>query len=377
MTTMKDSWKDSIMERISEKALELKEVALANRLQKELDTLSLEQILVKHLPASDPAALKIAADDMQHAIDEMYTGFGEQVTDDWVEAQFNSVLADHSPDEQGKWLVSFIYCAQAVQPDVLQNEPRWEELKNAETFQAQDVVVLLELAAKCTDENATFLARQEFRVMESTLQNLPYELIETQMNSGPQYAAAYAASMYITRKQSVDQQQTGDGVETTPYQLGALAANAVESSTILAQYHFGKVRVEDAIPKLQAQAKRMMTIMGKGLLQALAVGVRLIPSYFMGKLFFVLLIGCGVTSTIVLFGVPLLMATLTFLNFSQEETVEELTAVWDSVKRFVHKLVNFFRGEHETSSAADEEESVSLEEVQDATPSQNTNFVTT
>lgn len=377
MTAMKDSWKDGIMDCISEKALELKEVALANRLHKELETLSLEQILVKHLPASDPAQLKTAADDMQHAIDEMYTGLGEQVTNGWVEAQFNSVLADHSPDEQGKWLVNFIHCAQTVQSDVLQDEPRWKELQNTETFQAQDVAVLLELATKCTEENAAFLARQEFRVMENTLQKLPYELVEAQMNSGPQYAAAYAASMYIIRKQSTDQQRNDDKVEATPYQLGALAANAVESSRILAQYHFGKVRLEDAIPKLQAQAKRMMTIIGKGLLQALAVGVRLIPSYFMAKLFLVLLIGVGVTSTIVLWGVPLMIATLTFLNFSQEETVEELTGVWNSVKRLISKLVNFLKGGHETASETDEEKPVSLETVQEVSPPQDINFVST
>lgn len=352
------------------KVNKLREVVQANQLHKELETMTLEQVLAKHLPASDPAQLKTAADDMLHAINESYQGMGKQVTRDWVAEQFNSVLGGRSSEEQGRWLVNLLQCSEKVNPDTLQGNSRWQELQNAESFQAQDVAELMEMAHDCLDDNASFMARQEFHVMEGILDRLPYEVVDAQINSGADYAAAYAAAMYIQNQKSTEHDPSGE-LKPTAYELGLLAVNSVESSRLLAQYHLGKVRLEEAIPRLQALAKRMLTLAGKALLQVLAVGLRLGIAYVAGHTAMAAMITLGVVSTTALWVVPTLVATLTFLSFTQEEVVNEITTVWNWVKSIVNRALSFFQPGEEASVNIQEKGSVFIQEEPEVTPPEN------
>lgn len=376
---MNDQWVNSVLESASEKAQGLKQVLLANQLYSELESLPLNQVLANHLPASDSVQIQAASDEIQNGVDEVYDGLNAQVTDAWVEATLNSSLEHCDVDHRGKYLVSLIRCFEMDGVDALQKNSRWQEIQNQENFQPQDVTELLALAASCASQNAGFLARQEFLVMEHTLDKLPYELVEAQMGSGPRYALAYAASMYITEKQTVSPQQTDGQPAPAPYQLGLLAANAVESSQILAQYHFGKVRLEDAMVKLRALAGRMLAFAGKAALQAMAFGLRIFESAVIARISFLLLTVAGVTSTTALWVIPLLAGTLIFLNFPQQEAVGELMAVWDGVKSLLSALyaqmTGLLKGNQETAASIVEE--ASPEDTENTVPPcQNSQFVT-
>lgn len=338
------------------KAHELQTVLLANSLHKDLKTLSLEQVLAKRLPASDPAQNKTAADDMQRAVDEFYEGVDTKVTEDWMVTQLNSALTGRSFNEQGQWLVNLLRCSEKLKPDTLQDNSRWCELQDAETFDGQDVTDLMNMARACLNENAGFMARHEFRVMEQILGQLPYEVVSAQINSGADYAVAYAAAMYIQSQQV--SQDSSDTPQPTAYELGLLAANSVESSHLLAQYHFGRVRLEEAMPRLLDQAKRVLTLAGKALLQILAFGVRLEIGRLTGYSTMAIMIHFGVASTTALWVVPLLVATLTVLSFSQEEVVQEITNVWNLAKSLLNRVVSFFKNDTEAA-----EETVQNEEV--------------
>lgn len=377
MAIVNNDWVSSVMDSASEKVTEFKQIALAGRLEKELETLPLEQILANHLPASDFDQIKSDANEIQHGVDEMYNGLNKQITDKWVEAELNCVLADCDINKQGRSLVNILRSFEATNVCALQETSGWEELREKESFQEQDVAKLLTLATNCMDQSAGFMIRQEFQVMESTLDRLPYKLVEAQMNSGPRYAVAYAAAMYIVQKQS---QPVKDEPVPTPYQLGLLAVNAVESSQILAQYHFGKIRLEDAIPKLQVLATRLLTFAAKALLQIAAFGLRIFESAVLAKVTLMFLTVMGVTSTTILWAAPLLVATLTFLNSPQQEAVNELVTVWNGVKDLVSKLVSKITGLHtegdELLLATVEEEATLEQNTQNVPPIQNTPMVT-
>lgn len=359
MAIVNQDWAASVREEISEKVTEFKQVALAGRLEKELETLSLEQLLANHLPASDSGQIQAAAGDIEHAVDEMYTGLNEKVTDNWMEAELNRVLADRDPDKQGRSLVNILRSFEKANMYALQEATDWEELREKETFQEQDVARLLPLAINCMGQGAGFMVRQEFEVMENTLSSLPYTVVEAQMNSGPRYAVAYAAAMYIQQKQS---QPAEDEALPTPYQLGLLAANAVESSRILAQYHFGKIRLEEAVPDLLALKRRLLTFAATALLQTAAFGLRLFESAVLAKVTLLLLMSAGVTSTTALWAAPLLMATLIFLNCPQQEAVDELVRVWNGVKGLVSRLIEKVTDPHK------EEKAFLLKTIEEASP---------
>ena len=204
---MNEKWLNEVMRGISEKSVTLGQVVLTNRLYKELETKSLEQVFIEHLPVSDTAELKADASDIHNAIEKMYNGFDEQVNELRAEAYLNKALDGYSCNEQGKCLVNFLICAASVKPDGFEENSRWKELKTADSFQQEDIADLMAMVHQCIENSAGFLARQEFLVMEHSLENLSHKVVETQMNSGIAYAHAYAAAMYIMNKHQDTQQE--------------------------------------------------------------------------------------------------------------------------------------------------------------------------
>lgn len=360
---------DQAMTALGNKAAEVKQLALANQLQKELTDKPLEQVLTAHLPASDAAQLKTAAENIHRGVEESYSGLDAKVTDGWKEAHLNSALDGRSCSEKGKYLVKLLDCAAAVNPG--EEDPRLAQLREADSYEEQDVAELKDMVTQRINNSAGFLARQEFLVMEQALERLPAATVEAQMNSGPAYAEAYAAAMYVTGKQSDAAQ------EVSPYQMGLLAANSVESSRLLALYHYGKLRLEDLMSKLRELAERMLTLASKVMLQALALGARVGLGYLAADFVFDILTAMAITNTGVLLLIPIGFAVMAFLGYPQEEAVEDLTAIWNGIKSFVGKIVAFFKGETAPESPAAEVEAVTVEEPQEFVPVCNdTNCVT-
>lgn len=360
---------EKILTALGNKAAELKQLALANQLHKELTDKSVEQVLTAHLPASDPAQLKTAAEDIHRGVEETYSGLDTKVTEGWKEAHLNSALDGLSCNEKGKYLVKLLDCAAAVKSG--EEDPRLAQLREADSYQEQDVAELMDMVAQRIDSDAGFLARQEFLVMEQALEQLPTATVEAQMNSGPAYAEAYAAAMYITGKQSDAPQ------EASAYQIGLLAANSVESSRLLALYHYGKLRLEDLMFRLREMAERLLTLASKVMLQALALGIRGAFAYFAGDFLYGILTAMAVTNTAMLLLIPIGFAVMAFLSYPQEEAIEDLTAIWNGIKSFVGKIVAFFKGETAPEPSTAEVETMTVEEPQEFVPVQdNTNCVT-
>jgi len=364
-----DNLWNQAMTALGNKAIELKQLVLANQLQKELADKPLEQVLTSHLPASDQAQLKTAAEDIHRGVEESYSGLDEKVTDAWKEAHLNSALDGRNCNEKGEYLIKLLDCAAAVNPG--DEDPRLVQLREADSYQEQDVNELMDMVVRRIDNSAGFLARQEFFVMEQALERLPAATVEAQMNSGPAYAEAYAAAMYITNKQSDAAQKA------SPYQMGLLAANSVESSHLLALYHYGKLRLEDLMSKVREMAERMLTLSTKVMLQALALGIRVGLAYVAGDWLYSFLMAMAITNTGVLLLIPIGLAVLVFLDYPQEEAVEDLTAIWNGVKRFVERIVAFFKGETALESPKTEVETANIKESQKVVPvHSDTNFVT-
>jgi len=199
-----EKWLENVNQGISDASHELKVVALANKLHKQLENKSLEQVLQEYLPASDAAERMEAARQMEDAISEMYDSLKETVTDDQVKARLNKALGCHRPQDQGKYLVNLLNCFAEANGSEFPDSQLWQAMKEQEDFTQEEVKQLLDLTVKTINTNAGFLARQEFLVMEHSLGNLSQSMTQLHMNSGSQYAKAYAAAMYITRCQSED-----------------------------------------------------------------------------------------------------------------------------------------------------------------------------
>ena len=334
-----------MQENLHEKSVDLKQIILANKLSKELESKSLEQVLVEQLPASDAAQLHAAAEDMCTAIEEMYDGLDDQITDVQIEARLNTALHGLSCNEQGKWLVNLLHCTAAVLPEDTDEDSELEELMDQDCFQQQDIANLMDLVLKRIDLCAGLIARQEFMVMEHVLEDLPCAVVEAQVNSGSRYAQAYAAAMYIYSK------HTDDPQEITASQLGLLAVQSVESSHLLAQYHYGKLRMQELMAKLKTLAKHLLTKAGAFLLQATAFGFRVVGSYWLGEAVWTGLTYLAVTNPIILFAVSFAVAAAGFLAYTQEEAVATVVDICESIKGFVKKIIQYFKPSNAVSES--------------------------
>lgn len=330
---------NSILNTVGEKTAEMKKVALANKLHKELENKTMDQILAELLPATEAEQIRKDAKAMEDAIEQMYTDMDAEVTNVWIENRLNSALEGHSTNDQGKWLVNLLHCAVSANSEVLDGNARWQELQEAESFQEADVTDLMNLVTESISDSAGFMARQEFFAMEKVLDRLPQDLTEAQMNSGPAYAKAYAMAMYINHKRS------GSTEQIAAAQMGLMAANAVESSSLLAQYHLGKLRMQDLMAKLKNLAKKALAVAGEILLELVAIGVDVAMMYLAAEALFGILIAVGTAETLALF-VSLVVVILAYNDYPHEETVAFVEDVWTGVKQLVQGIIRFFRGDN-------------------------------
>ena len=328
---------DSMMNTVGEKFTELKQLALANQLYKELATKTVEQILAEALPVSDGAQLRKDAAALEDAIARMYTDMDSNITEAWIKARLNSALNGHDANHQGKWLVSLLRCAVSANSEVLEDNARWQELQKATSFREADVAELVSLVTESISDSAGFMARQEFQAMEKILDRLPQDISEAQMNSGAAYAKAYAMAMYIDHKRS------GSTEQITAAQLGLVAANAVESSKLLAQYHLGKLRAEDLMAKLLSFAKKALAVAGEILLELVAVGVDIAMMSLTAAALFDILIAVGAAQTLALV-VALVVVSLAYSAYPHEKTVAFVEDVWKVIQNIVQGIIRFFRG---------------------------------
>jgi len=317
------------------KFTELDLIVRANRLHRELENQTLEEVLDRHLPASESPST--AAQDIDHAIDEVYAGLDKKVSDAQLEALLNQELEGLDCNQRGKYLVNLLHSAAATGIGPLRTDPEWLNMKDADTFSAEDVSVLMDLVMFYIDNNAGFIARQEFAVMSGALEALPQHLVEAQIDSGAQYARAYAAAMYITSRQNPDLEPL------TPYQMGFLAAQSVESSRILALYHYGRLRLEDAMKKLKVLAKRM-------LVQVAAVALRAAVASLAATALFSIVTTLGVSCTGFLLAAIYLFAIVAFMSYDQEDAVNDLARACEAVKGIIDRIKAFFRGGHAPGS---------------------------
>lgn len=347
-----ETWMDRTMEGIGAKSEELKTVTLANKLYKEMENKTMEEVLEEHLPASDTDEIALAAQNMRDAVRMVYEGLDEQMTADQVKNHLNGMLDGLNCDQQGRWLVNLLNCSVATYSAGLEEDPRWMDLRDAESYQSQDVQELIDMAVRATENHAGFLARQEFSVMEHMLDRIPQTVVEKQMNSGAKFAEAYAAAMYIVSRQTSDQR------DVHPYQMGLLAADCVESSRILAKVHCHKLEAEEAFPQLKNLVKQI-------LVQSMAFALRLVVAYAAGNaVFCVMAYTCPVHIAAIL-AVTIGMAVAAFFEYSQEQAVETVTNIWEGVSSFVQGVISFFRGSGDNPSigadavTVDESEAVS------------------
>jgi len=336
---------NSILYTVGEKAAELKQVVLANKFHKELETKSMAQILAEQLPASDAEQLQKDAAAMEDAIEQMYADMDTQVTDAWIKTRLNNALDGHDVNDQGKWLVSLLNCAVSANSEVLDDNARWQELRETANFKEADVADLMDLVTESISDSAGFMARQEFFAMEKGLDQLPQNLTEAQLNSGPAYAEAYAMAMYINHKRS------GSTEQITAAQMGLMSANAVESSSLLAQYHLGKLRIQDLMAKLKNLAKKALAVAGEILLELVAIGVDAAMMYLAAEALFGILIAVGTAETLALI-VSLVVVILAYNDYPHEETVAFVEDVWNGVKQLVQGIIRFFRGDNPGTGGA-------------------------
>lgn len=327
---LNEMWMDSVMDNLHARCKDMRTAVLAFKLQKELDNKSLGHLLADHLPASDPSEIDVDAKDINLGLSEGYDNMHDQMTNDQVKSRLNHDVDGLGYNEQGKWLVNFLHSATAIGQEAFQEDPRWQLLKNAENFQQQDVFDLMDLIDQYTDNFADVLARQEFKVMERGLDTLPKEIIDLQMNSGSRFTEAYAAAMYIISRQN------GTNDEMTPYQIGSLAVASVESSRVLAQYHYGRLRFEAALPKLKAIIKNF-------LVNSIALTIRLEMAASLGSFVFGTLTSLVLGHTAILAVLSLGLAAAVFFAYSQDQAVSELTFLWKDVKSIFSQVSSFFK----------------------------------
>lgn len=325
----------NIFDDLSKMGVELKQVLLANKLSKEMETEPLMTVLRKHLPEYDINNLEADAAAMKNAIDDMYNSMNQEADDAWVDSQLNAAMENCSIQQKGEYLVRMLQCSLAVMPDQVVFQTRWSELADKEVFEAQDVAELFDIVRTCISGRAGFLARQEFQVMRSSLADLPEDLVEMQLNSGKYYAQAYAAAIYIT---------SGDN-PLNAYQVGVQAAKAVESCKLLAQYHYGKARFEDVLPKLENFAKAALTCVGKAMLHMMAVGISFTLAVSVG----IFVVDTLATATILSEGAILVAGlaagALTSDIVDKDSVREALVDVWHGIRYLVSKIAAFLSGD--------------------------------
>lgn len=344
-----ETWMNKVTEGISEKSQELKTVALANKLHKELESKSLSQVLQDYLPVSDAEELQEAALQMETTISDMYASLSETVTDAEVEARLNKALGGHSTEEQGTYLVNLLHCFAAANVVAFPDSQRWQALQDQEEFTKEDVKELLELAVNTIRSNAGILARQEFKAMEGALGHLSETTVTMQMNSGSSYARAYAAAMYITRRQS---DEDTDDQELEAAVLGLSAAQSVESSRLLAEYHYGRLCLDELMPRLEALAKTMFAIASKILLQGSALVLRGTGSFLAARGMIKILMYLGIANSMLLLTAFVAMGACCFFSYTQEEAVQNVLQIWEGVKSMVHKIIDWFRGDDPSGSGS-------------------------
>lgn len=324
-------WMDGVMKGLREKGNEGMRVALAYRLEKELQNKTLEHVLADHISLSTVAERTAAAADIQQGIWDGYSSKNILLTDEQAKNRLNHALDGRSTEEKGKWLVNFLNAADSTGVQGFREDPRWEHLRDVETFQQQDISDLLELTTLVIDDGAEFIARQEFSVMEKGLGNISRNIVELQMNSGAQYAEAYAAAMYIISK------QTGGDQTQTPYQMGTLAVASVEGSRILAQYHYGKIKLEEAMPALKAVAR---TFLVNSVALAIRMGYAYITYHVVISVAAPLLMGHIALLCVLALG----LTAAVFFGHSQNQVVKNVTSIWNGVKSILRQTVEFFEG---------------------------------
>lgn len=306
----------------------VKQVVLAKKMYEELKNKSLSEVLKKQLPATEEKALEKAAEDMLKGIEDMYSGLDEKVDSDQVEKTLNEVLKGLNPDKQGKILVNLLNCMKAVECCKLDDNMTLERLSKEETLDDYDVEELMSLVKSSVSRSAGFMIRQEFEPLKNRLGKVSPEVIESQMNSGREYAKAYAAAMYITVKGMEEYQ------EMTPYELGLLAAKNVESSKLLANYHYGKIKWDEMKEKIKSMSEKMLTLACKTFLSVAAFGIKGYMGYLLGEIAFKLLVSLSVTSAPVLALGTIAGVIIGFTTFRQEEIEELLTNAWENIKEY-------------------------------------------
>ena len=112
----------------------------------------------------------------------------------------------------------------------------------------------------------------------------------------------------------------------------------------------------------------MLAAASEMLLQAAALGFRLLGSYGAGKIAFNILTYFAVANTSVLWAVPLGLAAAAFFACSQEEAVEFVTAIWNDIKSMVDSIIQFFKGNGGISPAASVVEAAVVDETPQSLP---------
>lgn len=315
----------------------LKQAMLAKTIDEELEYWNLSDVLGKHLPVTDPDKRSEAAEKLFAGVQDFYNQLGSKADDVWMERQLNKGLGNLDPQEQGRWLTNFLHCAKNASSDLAIDETYLNELSNRSTYSEADVNALIGKIKEMIHQQAGFMASQEFAVMADHLASFSEETIQQMMNSGQETALSYAAAMYIT----CETNEVADAM--TAYQLGLMAAEAVESNKLLAQYHLGKLRLEELMEQLLDLGKKLLATAVPYLMEVSAFALRVGGVALMADLF----INLAATffspvAPIVVVVAIVGAAYLVMKNFTQEDAKEVIGSVWDGVKQFAKKIYRIF-----------------------------------
>lgn len=327
---------DNLLNIIHSKAALLRQVRLAKTVLDELEYQPLDAVLADHLPGSTQDKLTQAAERIREGVLDFYAELDTKADDPWVERQLNRGLAGLDTQEQAKWLVNVLNCAEEANPQLEMDDSLWGAI-NRESYTEAEVQSLIRVTRDIISQQAGFMKRQAFAVVEDRLDVLPEELLRQMMHSGEDSALAYAAAMYITCQR---EDNTG---EHTAYQLGLLAANAVESSKLLARYQLGKLRLEELMEKLADWGKKMLTLAAGYALNAAAFGLRVAASGIAAE-FVYMVIPAAFAEAFPLVCTAMLVGAfaLVMTSFTQEESASFINTLWDGVKGLATKVYHYF-----------------------------------
>lgn len=327
---------DNLLDIIHSKAALLRQVRLAKTVLDELEYQPLDAVLARHLPGAMQDKLNQAAGRIREAVLDFYAELDTKADDPWVERQLNRGLAGLDTQEQAKWLVNVLNCAEEANPQLEMDDSLWGAI-NRETYTEAEVQSLIRVTRDIISQQAGFMKRQAFAVVEDRLDVLPEELLKQMMHSGEDSALAYAAAMYITC------QQEDNAGEHTAYQLGLLAANAVESSKLLALYHLGKLGMEELMEKLTDWGKRMLTLAAGYALNAAAFGLRVGISTMASLTMWDMVTIMFSTTSPLAFAITMVGGIFVSMGaFTQEETCEMIVHLWEGVKKLASKVYHYF-----------------------------------